>query len=177
MKGFVNGIQQDGTFVVGTIGNSDAFVWTKDGGMKTLVDYLKDVKGYDVSDDFAPMSILSISPNGRYLAGYGYDGGYNAFLVDLDYGTTAIDNKALAQVKASVYPNPVADELHVALPFDGSEVATTLNLYDMKGATVRSMEAAGADAVINVSSLTDGIYLLDVNAAGEHKTFKVVVRH
>ena len=176
-KGFVNDIFNDGTWAVGAVG-TEAFIWTKEKGYTALMDYLTDELQCEDLDGFIPTSLQKISPNGRYLAGYGkIDNQRCGFVVDLDYNATAIDNKVLSQVKANVYPNPVADELHVALPFNANELATTLTLVDMQGRVVRTVNNASQDNVINVSDLTTGIYVLDVNAAGTHKSFKIVVKH
>lgn len=50
-------------------------------------------------------------------------------------------------------------------------------LVDLQGRVVRNVNAASTGNVINVGNLTEGIYVLDVNARGTHKSFKVIVKH
>ena len=101
----------------------------------------------------------------------------NFKMIDLEAKGTSIEDKVVEQTKAAVYPNPVADELHIDLPFGSEDVKTTLTLVDLQGRVVRSIGTANQSNVMNVSNLTDGIYVLDVNARGTRKSFKVMVRH
>ena len=50
-------------------------------------------------------------------------------------------------------------------------------LADMQGRVVRRIDTARQSNTMDVSSLTEGIYVLDVNARGTHKAFKIIVRH
>ena len=132
---------------------------------------------YDFGD-FVIMSVYDMSPNGRYVTGYGMRGmDVLGYMIDLEGGTTSIESKVADQTKASVYPNPVADELHIDMPFGSDEVATTLTLVDMQGRVVRRIDTARQSNTMDVSNLTEGIYVLDVNARGTHKAFKIMVRH
>ncbi len=75
------------------------------------------------------------------------------------------------------YPNPVANELHVDLPFTSAKVPTTVRLIDMNGRTVRTLAAPAQSNRIDVSDLQAGHYILTVEAGSSHKSFKVLVRH
>lgn len=83
--------------------------------------------------------------------------------------------KMEAQTKVTVYPNPVADELHIDLPF--AEVKTSLTLYNMQGAPVMTISDASTSNVMNVSALEQGMYLLVTDAQGMKKATKVIVSH
>ena len=63
------------------------------------------------------------------------------------------------------------------MPFGSDEVATTLTLVDMQGRVVRRIDTARQSNTMDVSSLTEGIYVLDVNARGTHKAFKIMIKH
>ena len=80
------------------------------------------------------------------------------------------------QVKAAVYPNPVAEELHVDLPFDSSEVASTVTLYSMQGQAVAHIADPRQSNVIDVRALSKGVYVLSVKAGPASRTFKVIVK-
>ena len=171
-------VLNDGKMAIGWQGQgSSAWMWTKDNGVQFLQDYATDVLGADLGD-FYIASSYDISPNGRYITGVGFIGNdMYGYVIDLEHNTSSIDNKTMRQVEASIYPNPVADELHVDLPFSADEVNTVITLTNISGQTVRRINAAAQSNSINVNNLTDGIYVLDVNAQGNHKSFKVIVRH
>ena len=174
--GTVAGISNDGTRVVGWEGTgANAWLW-QNGTRVSLQDYATNTLGYDFNG-FVIMSVYSISPNGRYVTGYGMDGMTpKGYVIDLDATYNGIE-KNNVQVKAAVYPNPVSDELHISLPYDAQQVPATISLFDYAGHTVKSMKATGVENTLNVSSLANGVYLLNVNSAQAKKTFKVVVRH
>lgn len=166
----------DGSFVVGQVGTgASSWVWTEAGGKVELNSYVQNTLGIDLQGHTL-CGVYDLSPNGRYITGWCMKGyGKFAYVIDLkgDEGT-GID-KAQEQIKAAVYPNPVATELHIDLPYDN--VATKISLYSTQGACVKSMNATGTSNVMNVGTLPDGVYILDVNADGVRKTFKVMVRH
>ena len=58
----------------------------------------------------------------------------------------------------SVFPNPVQTFLTVA----GADKNTKINLYDINGRLLKSIPAKDDSTEINVSSLTPGLYLLQV---------------
>ena len=178
--GSVAAITANGEKAVGWQGTGQsAWLYTKaDGKVVTLQEYAEQELGYTFND-FAIASVYDISPNGRYVTGYGLTGSMDmrGYVIDLEAKGTSIEDKVVEQTKAAVYPNPVADELHIDLPFGSEDVKTTLTLVDLQGRVVRSIGTANQSNVMNVSNLTDGIYVLDVNARGTRKSFKVMVRH
>ena len=177
--GTTSDIYADGSKACGWLGTgSSAWLWTKEDGVQYLQEYAENVLGEDMGD-FYIISVYDMSANGRYVTGYGFLGGEPmGYVLDIMGNTTSIDNKSMAQVKAALYPNPVADELHVDLPFSAKELAgTTITMVNLQGAVVSRVNNATQSNVINVSNLTDGVYVLDVNAQGNHKSFKVIVRH
>lgn len=118
---------------------------------------------------------MDLSPNGRYITGWCMkDLGKYAYVADLKANATSIE-KEIEQTKAAVYPNPVASELHIDLPFEG--VSTRISLYSAQGCCVKSMTTTSVSNTMNVDDLTEGLYILDVNANGNHKSFKVIVKH
>ena len=178
VSGSVSAVTNGGEKAVGWQGTgSSAWLYEKGKGITYLQDYATEVLGCDLGD-FYIMSVYDMSPNGRYVTGYGMRGDdVFGYMMDLEAGTTSIESKTVDQTKASVYPNPVADELHIDMPFGSDEVATTLTLVDMQGRVVRRIDTARQSNTMDVSSLTEGIYVLDVNARGTHKAFKIMVRH
>lgn len=64
----------------------------------------------------------------------------------------------------NAYPNPMEDLLYVELPND----ANLLRIQSVDGKTIYESECKGANMLINVSTLKQGVYILEVtNEAGE----------
>lgn len=178
VSGGVAAVANNGEKAIGWQGiGSSAWLYEKGKGVTYLQDYATDVLGCDLGD-FYIVSVYDMSPNGRYVTGYGMRGlDVYGYMIDLQGGTTSIENKIVEQVKASVYPNPVADELHIDMPFDSGDVVTKLTLVDMQGRVVRRIDTAHQSNTMDVANLSEGIYVLDVNARGTHKSFKIMVKH
>lgn len=122
------------------------------------------------------MSVYDMSPNGRYVCGYGMYGDMPmAYVFDLLH-SSGIEEMEAAQVKAAVYPNPASEEIHVDLPFDSTELNTSITLVSLNGQVVRQLDTPNPSNVIDIRDLSRGIYVLDVNANGRHKAFKVIVK-
>ena len=178
LSGCVSGLSNDGTTAVGWDGQGQgAWIWTKEMGKMELNDYAKNVLNVEY-DDFYIGSVYAMSPNGRYVTGYGFSGrtplGYVLDLRPIQNGIEAIEAN---QVKAAVYPNPVSSELHVDVPYGNGEVATTMRLFDMQGRAVMSRQLTEASNSFSVENLAAGMYILRVEAGRSSKVFKVVVRH
>lgn len=169
-------INNDGTLALGwefTSGNG--WIWTKEGGRVPIQEYAIKTLGADTGE-YILCGVYDLSPNGRYVTGFAYKGlDAHGYILDL-MGGNGIEQRMADQVKAAVYPNPVADELHVDLPFDSSEVASTVALYDMQGKTVARLDHPKQSNVIDVRSLSKGIYVLSVRSASSSRTFKVIVK-
>ncbi|MGI6222692.1 MAG: T9SS type A sorting domain-containing protein [Prevotella sp.] len=173
----VSAISNDGSKVVGWNDQGfSAWIWI-DGELQDLQTYATDELGCDLGD-FVICSVYDMSPNGRYLAGYGMRGMEKfGYLLDLDAQADGIEQQSAIQVKAAVYPNPVSDVLHISLPYDANEVAANITLYDFAGHCVKAMKAQGVENELTVSDLAEGVYLLNVKAGKSKKTFKVIIRH
>lgn len=164
----------DGSLVVGQVGSgASSWVWTEETGKVELNKYVEENLGIDLQG-YTLCGVMDLSPNGRYITGWCMNGlDKYAYVLDLK-GDQGVD-KGIEQVKAAIYPNPVADELHVDVPFD--DVDTRISLYSVEGTCVRSLDAYAASNVMNVSDLAEGTYFLEVSAKGFSKTFKVIVTH
>lgn len=175
LDGTTSCVNEDGTMAAGWAGGGlIAWIWHKDKGSRYLTNYVSDELGGDLDDHFL-CSVYDMSPNGRYLAGWCTKGqGKFGYRVDLLADMKGVE-KTITQTKASVYPNPVADNLHIDVPFD--DVKTTATLYDMQGRVAQRKMLAGMSNVMNVSSLAEGFYILSVEAEGARKSFKIKIRH
>ncbi len=72
-------------------------------------------------------------------------------------------------VSINVYPNPASHMVTISGANDNSEAV----LYDMLGSTVATYKVNGTESRIDLSNVTNGVYLLRING----KTVRLVVRH
>lgn len=169
-------VNDEGTFAVGRgEGGFGNWIWTKEGGARSISDYVKELGGEGAYCG----GFYAMSPNGRFLVGPNLDGNGQplGYMVDLmPEKPDHVEIMEADQVKAAVYPNPVVSELHVDLPYDSATVATTISLYDMQGGMCRSISDCHQSNVLNVEGLANGIYVLDVKSGNSHKVFKVIVK-
>lgn len=104
---------------------------------------------------------------------------YRLKMVDLDgtFQNSMVKNVVFSSVQPalSVYPNPVADYLY--FPEELRKVATNIRLYSLTGKTVFTTPGNSTLSRINVSSLSEGIYILKVEQTdGTVRTSTVVVK-
>ena len=109
-----------------------------------------------------------------------YDGGGNTiYSTSGDYGDgdstffstdgfLGITNAALEQL--SVYPNPARGMINIAQA-EGANVA----IYDVSGRMVMSAEGIGANQQLNVASLVNGTYFVQVELEGNQSIKKIVI--
>lgn len=175
--GTVVEVNNDGTMAVGYGASGlSAFIWTEKDGYKDLNTYAAEL-GLDYTNSgFSMVSCVDASPNWRYLCGWGMAGeGKYAYMMDTKGESTGIGQEIIEQCKAEIYPNPVSDILHVALPYEG--LKTTVTLFDLQGRAVKTLKTENTTNEIDVTDVRPGMYILDVEAKGLHKGFKVMVKH
>ncbi len=78
---------------------------------------------------------------------------------------TSVDDVQVEESLISVYPNPTSGDLNVNLP---DRELDNLNIIDMTGRTVKSMNIAGRTGTVSVSlsELANGIYFVTVGNNG-----------
>jgi hypothetical protein len=98
-----------------------------------------------------------------------------------DYGVdlsgSSIDNLSTNDLtvksKLKIYPNPVTDILNVSNEDDFSNA--TFTIFDFSGRTVLTKKSiSGTEASINLSSISDGNYVLKIENDGKISTSKFV---
>lgn len=162
-------ISDDGEFVAG-----HRFIWTKEKGSMSIMDYLVDVKGYDLSvlNGNELVGIQSVSPNGNYFAGFGQTGSaLFSYRVDLTKGSGVEEETVLNRV--TVYPNPVSEVLTINIPGGNAE----LKLFDSCGRMVFSRSVTASQTDLQVSDMAGGLYFLNVSTQGSIQTHKVEIVH
>jgi probable HAF family extracellular repeat protein len=89
---FATGTTADGSVIVGEAnGQQTAFIWDATHGMRTLADALEQDYGFD-SSEFELEGALGISPDGRYIIGYGSGDNFTgAWVINLpEPGSSAV---------------------------------------------------------------------------------------
>jgi hypothetical protein len=87
------------------------------------------------------------------------------------FGNTGIKELASLTSQLSVYPNPVKEELNIELPV----TIKSVSIIDMMGREVLTAEAKSMQTKVNVSTLTPGLYFVNVKAADGRSAVKRVV--
>lgn len=80
-------------------------------------------------------------------------------------------NEAARRIEVAVYPNPTDGELNVR-----AEGRFDLNVYSVNGTLVLAQEGLNAEARIDLSGLSKGVYMVEVKTAEGSAMNKVVVR-
>ena len=88
---------------------------------------------------------------------------------------TGIADPSLQAMDMTIYPNPASTSIQVqfAEPFQGT---TTVNIFDSVGKLVRSVMLQRDDQFIDISSLGNGSYLVQVIAEDRTGTQRLVVQ-
>ena len=90
---------------------------------------------------------------------------YTSIIIDTLCLTTGVNNY-IDNKELNIYPNPATNQLHVKLTKPITK-NTTLTITDMQGRLVQeyphSLEEGPGGEVINISTLSQGIYLLKLN--------------
>lgn len=73
----------------------------------------------------------------------------------------------------SLYPNPATNTVTISMPFSGTE-NSTLRVFNTEGLQVISRTLSGNHSQIDVSGLTQGVYLVEMNS-GIHRFIERLV--
>jgi len=72
-----------------------------------------------------------------------------------------------------IYPNPASTLIHVK--FDNTESVTNIELTDMTGKVVYEVAPNGGETSLNVETLSNGVYFLNIHTNNEILTERVVI--
>ncbi len=84
-----------------------------------------------------------------------------------------VKNVTNGTISAKVYPNPANNELTITT--EGKNFSA--QVYDVIGRTVATSVTNTGKAVINTSSLANGMYILTIKADGKEMTTRINVQH
>ncbi len=86
---------------------------------------------------------------------------------------TSVQNITNGSFAAKVFPNPANNELIITT--EGKNFSA--QVFDIVGRTVATSITNNGNAVINTSSLANGMYILTIKADGKEMTTKINVQH
>ncbi len=175
--GYVGGISEDASIVVGwfdpqpiDFGNPTVpYIWTRALGMMELNQYITTVIG-DSIGGHQITAATCISPNGKYIAGYGINdstSGLFAFRLSLPDGTTGVTT-VVNNVDIKVYPNPSTGFITIETP-----TKTTLTISSIDGKILSQTEISEKQ-VIDISKYATGVYFLSFRTGDTVQTKKII---
>lgn len=180
--GNVAGMSADGSIVVGWhvyapdpwTQNYTPFIWTAAMGAVDLNTFITDYLGYTM--DIGPIwSANAISPNGKYITGWGLDpnigpwGEIFTFRLELpDNWVKTSEINQTAEVKT--YPNPATDFIVV----EANERIRKIELFDANGSLVINENPGQTKHILNTDKLPAGVYLAKIMTQKAVKTVKVI---
>ncbi len=106
-------------------------------------------------------SIKDIKRTGNGLIAVGQDANLNAFALYLEEVPLSI-SKDLIFNSVSVFPNPASNNLNVNLNNESDFEKVIFKIYDCQKRLIRQTNSAGQNNTLNLSGLSNGIYLLVV---------------
>lgn len=112
---------------------------------------------------------ISVSPNGKYIAGWlngppMFAEGWMLYLDDI-LGTNDVN-----QTQISVYPNPVENVLHI----NATDKVDSISIFNILGQQITDVIIADNNRQIDVSGLASGVYMVKVISNSSQETFKIV---
>ena len=89
--------------------------------------------------------------------------------------STAVDEMIESAMDVQIYPNPVSDILNVEFQNMVNQTVQ-VRLVDLTGKTILTREFSNPSNTqrLNLSPVTSGTYMLEVNAGQKRKVFKIV---
>ena len=173
--GYVMDMNNDASVLVGNLGSGESgWIWTEEMGQVDLNVFVEKYLGYEL-EDCTLCGPYDMSPNGRYIVGYGMDSNMETFGYRIDLKDwLSVRETETGKCEAAVYPNPVSDELHVDF-LDNAE--SVIRLYDMQGRLVLETRRSDMNNVVSISDVEEGLYVLDVTFDGMRRTFKIEINH
>ena len=81
--------------------------------------------------------------------------------------------ETLAELYTQIIPNPASDIVTIVSPYSLKHI----EIYDLKGHRIHSIESDGHSSELSVSSLASGTYIVAIHSDGGMITRKLVVSH
>ena len=113
---------------------------------------------------------ISVSPNGKYIAGWvngmpSTANGWMLYLDDLILGTNDV-----VQNQLSIFPNPVENILNI----NTTAKVDSIKIFNILGQQLSDVVISENNKQIDVSSLAAGVYMVNVISKATQETFKII---
>jgi photosystem II stability/assembly factor-like uncharacterized protein len=176
-RGYVSAINYNGTTVTGWFTDGPfnptiPFIWTSTGGLYEFNAYVTNILGFPLADKLIH-SASTMSPNGKYIAGSGFDsaagewGEFFTFRVEMP-NSLGVNHPTGTQI--SVYPNPVKDYLNLS----SIEPIISVAVYSVNGQLVLNEKSQSGIQRIDMSTLNSGVYFVKATTENGDKTIKLI---
>lgn len=126
---------------------------------------------YITIGNFRPDSLSDTLYLGQVTGGWKDSYYYLDDISVIDVATMGIKQETNSNNRLSVYPNPAKDILTISCNTDIEE----LTIIDVLGNTVIQQKAQSKITSIDISSLNDGVYFIQVNSADKVYTNKFII--
>lgn len=192
LSSWAHGVSGDGSVVVGQSNTEDddgdpvteAFIWTQEGGMRSLKDVLEEDYGLDLTG-WTLFEAVAVSNDGTVIVGNGTNPegnneGWRAFLGKPVAGDAAPDE--LESVLNVPSPNPVRGIATVTLSVEKGQ-SVTVEAFDATGRRVKTLYdgslRAGRSEMITFDAtlLPAGVYVIRATGEDFAETRRVTIVH
>lgn len=99
-----------------------------------------------------------------------YESGFYVDNIVISEGTASTED--FANAKFSVYPNPASDVINISY----ADTINAVTITDLNGRVVKQVLLGVNEGQINISDLSQGVYILNASANGKSVTEKIVKR-
>lgn len=163
-RGFVSGINADGTIVVGWYNGAffgdpqTPFIWTPTSGVQNLNTYIETVLGIDTGP-IQVSTVSCMSSNGKYLSGYGVDTtnfGLTTYRLSTTPAVSVAELESNSEI--NIFPNPFISQ--TTIMFLEEQKNTNLKIIDITGKEVYSHHFSGKQLVLPKDEMKSGVYFL-----------------
>lgn len=123
---------------------------------------------FTASAKFGSLKLPTVGVNGSYLPGF--------ISVSLGSSPSGIFNKAGSTINVNTFPNPANNQLFIRLSGRAEDIAVLL--YDIQGRIVAGGTAENANSlVLDVTGLTNGVYILKTTASNKVASNRIIIAH
>ncbi|MEA5111978.1 MAG: T9SS type A sorting domain-containing protein [Lentimicrobium sp.] len=138
-----------------------------------IKDYRSTFPNLDILSGFDPFhqsETVCVQVNGSFWFGY------EPYNENCGFLAVGLDNSELNMLE--VFPNPVSNILTVRLP-EGFKYAELLTIYNTLGEVImqKDIGSAGNSFAIDVSTLNQGLYFLNINSHSSNISVKLIIKH
>ena len=142
-----------------------------------------DIYVYDIENNFEVLGRISTGQAGLTGIKVGPDGSIwytnrlqNSLVrVEPAFINSTEEEALAAQVKIS--PNPTSGSLLVGLPDTAHSSGTTIELSDLTGKKIMTLQGVGGTQQLHLNGLSDGMYLISVRNSDYFTTRKIILKN